>query len=581
MGKIVGKILVTLLCMSSYLYADLLLKAYDTNGSQLKQAVVGQPFMLEVIVQNQKTSAAQPKIQGLDDMYVRNAGLMMTTINGDSTTKHRYKVRIDTAGNYTLGPATLSVNNQPLTSNTVTLIVTDQVPVQAQANKNKQDNVAFLRFKVAKDRVVVGEKIPCAVRFYYTDDVVNASAFEHPIVKGFTFNSDARKTEGTETVHGTPYRYFEISWDAYATEPGKKVIPAYGIDFVVRTHTNDYLHRISMFLGNQMGEQRRVYSNAATINVDPLPPYNKPVHAIGNFSQFSAKIEPGVAKEGEGMVLTLELEGDGNLDKSMSSLTLQGLPESFKYYDSKNYMVEKKHANEPTKQRFEFIVQGLHKGDWEIPAQSFTFFDAQSRSYITLKSLPLAVMIMPQAAEQQSVDASAGNGQSNYLQEIDDEIKPIMTSPAGRKQTGWALPWWLFICLMLMPFIAFVVDYIMMRYGYSYTLFKQRFAQKKAFALARSALEQAHTLNKINKFYGIFVQLFAARYQMPKSHMSQEFMLAALGDRGMKADDIARFNLFVTQLTEYAFFNKQATTHDKKILLEYARGWVDRLEKVL
>ena len=56
MGKIVGKALIStsLFFCAVSLHARITLKAFDVDGNVLEQAAVGQPFMLEVIIEETK-----------------------------------------------------------------------------------------------------------------------------------------------------------------------------------------------------------------------------------------------------------------------------------------------------------------------------------------------------------------------------------------------------------------------------------------------------------------------------------------------------------------------------------------------
>src|SRR4029078_4128178 len=129
-------------------------------------------------------------------------------------------------------------------------------------------NFAFLRLTVSKDHVVVGEKFSCFVRFYYTDEVTNLVPIHPQQIPGFSILDQIKTNRGTQNINGKDYNYIEMSWDMMATQPGKHVIPAHYADYVVQSNQHDFMGHLSLFL-NHLGEQKRIYSNAVTVGVDP------------------------------------------------------------------------------------------------------------------------------------------------------------------------------------------------------------------------------------------------------------------------------------------------------------------------
>src|SRR5690606_36114470 len=93
---------------------------------------------------------------------------------------------------------------------------------------------------------------------------------------------------------------------------------------------NRLMGSLFMFM-NMRSDRKRVYSNAVKITVDPLPHSSCQVNAIGVFENIMAYIAPPVAKEGEGMVLTIEVNGEGNL--SVIKIPELSMPSGLKYYD--------------------------------------------------------------------------------------------------------------------------------------------------------------------------------------------------------------------------------------------------------
>ncbi|MDR3551033.1 MAG: BatD family protein [Candidatus Babeliales bacterium] len=585
MGKIIGKLFfVIALALSAFTVdAQVTLKAYDMQGDAVDTIGMGQSFTLEVAVDGFSSLSNRPIIKGLEKLYVRESGTMSTTINGKSTVKYTYKTRIDTQGVYSIGPATIVENNQTFASNAITIKVVEPSIISARLDKkNGQSNIAFLRFKTDKNKVVQGEKIVCILRFYYTSDVVNIQPIVHTEVSGLHFDTNATNNQGRETVNGVEYQYFDFIWDTQALEVGKKVIPAYSMDFSVRLQ-NAQNSPWAMFFGHAAIEQKRVYSNAVSIEVDPLPPYKGTVHAIGTFNSFTAKIEPAVAKEGQGMLLSLEIDGDGVFDKKNGTITLSGVPDSLKFYESKEYKQTKNNPNEVTKNCFEFVVQGLEKGDKTIPRQSFTFFDVVSRSYKTLHTLPLSVMILSGDKKPKQFGASQHPDGTAISIDVDNDaiapisrVRPVMM--AGGIQY---MPWWLFFILVGVAVVILLSDTLARLRDQMLAYFFKKTDKKNAFKIARLNIAKASQDNQYVKFSSIFITLFATRSDVDKQYVDESFMRERLASCGMSDAERMQWDVYFSQLIELVFFNKKISIDEGRQLTQAANHWIDRLQELL
>lgn len=577
MAKIAGKIITYLLLIGcSVACASIKLEVHDVDGNDIRQIGVGQPFTLEVSIQGVNDTQVRPEIKGLENGYYRSNGVMITSINGHTKIKHKYRARFDTPGFYIVGPAKANDGGNQLISNTEGITVSEQASnPQAQTNQNQvNDATAFLKLAADKDHIVLGEKIKCSVKFYYSNEVTNLAPIAQQEIQGFSILDGNQAERGTETINGKIYNYIDLQWEMLANQVGKKTIPAYHADFTIRSHAHRNLQHLSMFLST-FGEQKRIYSNALTITVDPLPKHVGPVHGIGIFTSYNAKLEPAVAKEGEGMVLTLSLEGSGNLNNNILTLDL---PDSFKYYDSKNYQT-KNQSNSNT-YSFEFIVQGLHKGDWEIKPQKFTFFDIKNRVYKTLETLPLAVSIMPSLTAHKTFvkpDVKPRESTAESAETI-DELQPLHTGIWYNVDSRY-LPFWLFLLLLCMPILMWILLGVK-SYVRATTGSKERIG-KNAFKTAYTQLEVAYKSQNMKSWYPIFIQLFAARYQVPASQVTQEFMQAKLVNAKMSSQELDAWNGFMNQLSEYIFFVRPFRSEQSAAIYQYARQWINKLEKII
>lgn len=576
MRKIFGKITIIFISLIAlFLDARISMEIRTESGEQNK-VVVGQPFTLEVTIDDVYGSIQMPQIKGLDKFFFRQSGTYMSSVNGKSTVRYSYLVRIDTIGSYVLGPAVLTFQQQQLVSNEVRIDVVKDVGVAFSNNKNTQSAGAktFLRLMVDSESVVVGQKIGCALRFYYQDSSLSLHNINMPEVPGFDIKDVGALENGTAEIDGVLYKYAQWRWDMYPTQAGEFIIPAYNADYDLPAKDNNHLFGGLFMIMNNRVDRKRVYSNAVTIKVSPLPHSDRPVHAVGVFERISAEIKPGVAKTGEGMVLTIDIEGTGNLDAI--AVPVLKLPQSLKYYDSNSSIISQQHSDELPKKRFEFIVQGMQAGCCEIPEQLFTYFDTERHSYVTLHTSPLAVSIMPgisttssfiktevaanlvEGADKESSSISMPQEKIAHINTI-GHWYPVAESPF--------LPWWLFELLFLIPCLyigcPFIIEKCITLTGNS-----RRLARRRAFKKARKKIRIAAKGGGDKNLYAIFMELFHELKSISGKFSDETFTISFDG-----------WNDFFERITHAAYAQNDNKNSDE--LCRMAKQWIERLEKTL
>lgn len=573
MGNIVGKLFIIIVSFFAQdLCAALELRVQSIDNEPLKQVCIGEPFIIEVC-NTDGTATQPPVIKGLNKFYVRNKSVQMYTVNNKSTVKHTYIVRADKPGMYVVGPALVSNGSSHIQSKPVVIRVGNQQITEDGKEKRKNPNAALLRLSINNDRVVVGQKVNCTLSLYYNDDVAHVEQVEEPRFVNATVSGTKTHKKGERTIDGEPYHFLEWCWQIYPTKSGRLVIPASKVDFAVKPteRINNSFARISSFFTHHY-DHKRIYSNACTLDVSELPPHKDVVHAVGLFTAFNAQIEPAAAKQGEALVLTLVVEGDGNLE-ALDLPVLCGMPSTCNYYDSKNYI-----DNDREKKYFEYIVQGLEPGDWEIPKQVFTYFDVKQSLYKTLETAPLLFSIVPSFFSRNAQipeDSAIGN---SVLVAEGDQLAPLDRSGTWCKRVSRALPFSWFLILCFTPALLFFFLWLRTVIVHYYKKRDPYFKKRKAFVIARACLNNAEKKQDYALLYHLFIELCAHRMQIPTTAVSFSYCEQLLRDAGLPSDYCEQWNIFFNEIASYAF-GKQ--TKQKPVLFKQAREWIDRLEKIV
>jgi hypothetical protein len=562
--------------------ASLELRVQDVHGHRVNQIAVGQPFGVSVMIQGTDGKDVQPVIRTRPTAALQRAGQNMTISGKDSIAiQNIYRGRIDVPGAYTIGPATIVYQGNTISSNVVTLEVTDQPLGSVRSGRDDKQDV-FFELTTEARTAVVGQKIPIALTFYYRDKSVRAINVEQPASEQFTFKGNEHGVFSTQELQGVNYNV--IRWDCYIIpqNSGRIVIPAHCIDYDVEKRSGGRYNPLSFFFDSGY-ERKRAYSNAVTVTVDPLPSHRGPVLAIGVFESAKLTLEPSVAQEGQALVLSLDITGDTEWD-AVKSPELSGLPDGLRCYDSKQYMRQDHKATTLQAKRFEYVVQGVQPGKWHIPPQEFTVFDVSQRKYKTLRTEGVLVTI----GKNSTVSAIRNIDKKDAVPAVvsdkpdlvQDDLLPINQQGPWSSIPGHApIAMWLFIILALLPLVCIAV-----RRGYERWLVYRvsriaRYRSRRAFVIARHAIRQAQKSNDVCALYYIFIQLFADYYCVDRGQVSQLFMEHTLTACAVSDHLRAQWQEFFLKLSSYVFgtHNKVTSQH----LFTSAGAWVDLWEKVL
>ncbi len=571
-------LMLSLFFIPSIFAASVQLKVSTIDNQAIKEAGVGQPFALHVIVNNASNTAQYPVIKNVEKYSIRRTGFQMNMVNGDTSTTYTYQIRIDEPGTFTLGPAHITENNSLVESEPITIHVSsEQKYADAKRGTDAKSKASFLRLTCNKERISVGERAQCTLTFYTADQMVSLQSLIEPdqsSLQSFSLKNKMGPITGNETINGIDHRYAQWKWDIYPTKAGNVVIPAYAIDYNTQTNNNMF----SFFFAQN--NVKRTYSNTISLNVDALPASQKNPVFIGTISGFSAKIEPAHARVGEGMVLALAITGDGDFDM-MPMPPLTGLSENLKWYESK-------HTNEPSKidpamttHSMEYIVQALQPGDYQIPAQEITYFDTRDRAYKTRKTNELSIHITGSAAAPAKKIIAEPEIAPEIQIEDSNDIKPIAQNGPWVAPSLALVPWpffWILMALLSVAWLLFIL--LTTNQSWLYRTVAQWNAKASIYAKARKQIKQAHNNGNYASFYTIFITLLSTHYAIEPAALSPEVIELKLASSGLSAQAIADWKLFFTKIAESGFYKKSEDPYFYSHLYDQALYWVDIIEKL-
>lgn len=491
-----------MLSINAQAYITLEINSFD--GRAIKEVSAGEPFIVKVST-DEVDSVHDIQIDGLQDIVAQKTGLSLITINGKKTAQVSYQARVDKPGSYMFGPA--SAPNVTMQSDIVALKVNAERITQNAGEKkevNGSKSNVLLKLFIDTDTAFVGQKINTVLRAYFPEgEDISIDQIISNDPRAIDTTEKVGPKKGVETVAGKPYIFYEWQWEMYPKEAGELVVPAYLLDYAKPLPMQQGFGGLSMFFGPRY-ERKRVYSNALSIQVQPLPQSPRPVSAVGNFVAYYAHIKPSVAKKYEGMVLTLTVEGEGNMIK-INEPELIGLPDTCKYYFSKSFVSTGSYGQQKS---FEYIVQGMQEGEWEIPSQIFSFFDIESRSYKTLQTDALFVTVLP----EQAAVLPSNTAPADTALEIDQAtiIPLIQTITSSVEPAEGALSFSLFLFLLSVP-LGLLGGFNFARSAWMAHNVFFPYMKRRAFVFAHKDLARAYRCHDVRLIYGIFKTLIERR----------------------------------------------------------------------
>jgi len=378
-----------------------------------------------------QTALAPPAIPGLEFVAVGQSS-QTESINGQTSTTSSviYQVMPQRAGIYTI-PA-VSQGSQPqvlrvlpanagsgaaLPNSAGALALPPAVVsgLAAGATRLTPDGSAFVRLRLPKHRLYVGEDIPVDIQVGMREGLV-ASLNGLPTLNGdsFTLNKLSTQPDRTDEVIGGR-QFTVLTWHSLlaAVKPGalslrietpltvrmqtRPTVPAGALG---DSDLNDFFNDpfFQNFFGGTTEKDITVASTPAEFNVLALPSENRPVGfsgAVGTF-KVNSELSPEIATVGDPVTLRLQVTGAGNFDRVNS--TMLGSVDQWKTYAPTSSFTAADNAGYHGRKVFEQPLIAAQPGNQTLPGMAFSYFDPDTGRYETVRTAPLSVAVSPAAA---------------------------------------------------------------------------------------------------------------------------------------------------------------------------------------
>ncbi len=398
----------------------------------------GQTFQITFDVNGRADNFKMPSLKNLTHVGGPSTGYSSSTqiINGNVSRSESYTftilVHADNEGTANVGAASCTVGGKTVTSKPFTIKVekadpnsnrqqqqggwgwgqpsrpSQQQQAQPQPAKTIDNNTLFARASINKSNLYQGEEAIIVYKIYTQVPLTQYQIEKLPRNKGF-WSEDLSENmtqvrQYTETYNGRQYQVAEIRRGAlYPQETGKLSIAPLKTDVVAIIQTQMQRQRtgtiFDFFIDDPFFTPTRneavvksLTSNSINVNVKPLP--EAPENFAGGVGQFEIKAKSDLNQlhANEAFTYSVTISGRGNL--SLLEVPHIDFPKGMEVYEPRIIDNINKTDNGLSGSRtFEWIITPQTKGEYDMPAFDYVYFNPASGQYVTKKCNSLHIKV--------------------------------------------------------------------------------------------------------------------------------------------------------------------------------------------
>lgn len=559
-------ILIALIAYSTQAFAD----KVSFTASAPDAVVVGDQFRLSYTVTTQKVKDFRaPSIKGFDVLMgpSRSQQSSIQIVNGNVTSTSSitftYILMANTAGEYTIGGASIVADGNQMVSNSVKIKVLPQdqnsnggqggSSAHSSSGTSVSDQDLFITATASKTNVFEQEAFVLTYKIYTRESNLQLNNAKLPDFKGF----HSQEIEMTTNARWTPehYRgrnYYTTVYRQFVLFPqqsGKLYIDPAQFQMTIGKPVQSDDPFDAFFNGgsNVIEIKKSIATPKIAINVSPLPA-GKPADFSGGVGEFtvSSSINSKELKTNDAITIKLVISGTGNL-KLISNPEIK-FPEDFEVYDPKvDNQVRLTREGLTGNRVIEYLAIPRHAGTYKIPGVSFSYFDIRSKSYKTLKTEEYVVNIEKGAGNADQVIANFTNKED--LKVLGEDIRYIKQNEVTFQPKGsffyGSMSYWLFY---IIPALAFIIFFIIYRKQAAENANVAKVRTKKANKVATKRMKLAGKLLSENKKDAFYDEVLKAlwgyisdKLNIPVSRLSKDNIEEKLRNHGVSEELIKDF----------------------------------------
>lgn len=557
----------------SLLFATAVTKAEDVSFTASAPEAVpnGQTFQL---VYSINATAKELRIPEIFDFEIvagpfQSKNSSTQIINGSIThstsLRFTYTLIPKKEGTFTIPAATIMVDKQKYSSNTLTIKVLPADEEVAPSNNSSNtapktqavtnDNL-FIRTIVSHKNVYEQEYILVTYKIYTRVDLVNIDKVKFPDFKDFLMQEiDLPKDKqfALENYNGKNYNTITLRQVLlYPQRSGTLEIEKMTCDAIVRVRNNRPSRSIfDDFFDTYQEIVKPIASNTEKIEVKALPS-GKPAGFSGATGTFtlSSSINKTELTTNESVTIKLKISGNGNI-KLIKNPEIK-FPADFEVYDPK---VENNFTNTTAgvsgTKTIEYLAIPRHSGTFTIPPIEFSYFDTKSKTYKTLQSESFTLNVAKGAVGEEDGNAPMVNNFTNKesVKMLGSDIRHIsMNDFQLHKPTPFFFGTWGFAFAYIFPLVIVMLVFWFFRKQAKENADIIKVRNRKANKIAQKRLRTAEKYLKEQKKEEFYSELLKAiwgylcdKLSIPQAQLNKDNVETELRKHNLEEDSIQDF----------------------------------------
>ncbi len=564
----------------------------------------GEQFEVVFSTSGNIESFSPPDFRGFAVLGGPNQSSSFSSINGRVTSSMSisYVLMARQVGNFTIGAATMVSDGKKYQSSPlkVRVVKGQSVPQPApgaqgraqepvgEASDEDLSKRLFMRAVADKTNVYQGEQITVSYKLYTNIELVDNQPGKMPDFNGFwsqeVKNNDPNVRWVVENHNGRRYHVAVLRQIVLFPErSGKLTLDPMEMDFLVRQQvpSNDPFEQF--FGGAHRDVKYKVKSLPVSIQVKPLPEAGKPEGfqgAVGKFTIHTV-LDKQAVKANEALNYTFKVTGSGNL-KLLRAPELTLAPEIEKYDPKVSDNIDISANGVSGAREFSYLLIPRHQGDFTIDAPQFSYFNPETRKYVTLTGTAFPVTVA-KGDPGSGITAFGPDGKED-VRLLSKDIAYIRTGDVKLKRgnEGFYGSFGFYALLALGP-LAFIAAIFYRRAdrerNRDLVVVKSRKANKLAAKHLANARKQMQEGNRSAFYEAVYRGLYgylSDKLNIPYAELNRENISQALSARGLDESLIARLDATLEQCEMARYAPVTAVTDQE--MLDKAQDVITEIE---
>ena len=424
---------------------------------------VGEQFRLEYVLTQQGENLQLPTLKGFELLAgpSMSTSFSMSSVNGKTTTTSEYTytfvLSASEEGEFTIAPATITVDGKEIKSDAVTIKVVKGSPRQQQGAANqrgrqeeirevtsiKKDDI-FLRLELSRNSLYVGESLVATLKIYTRVGLSGFGRSKFPPFDGFF----AEEMKIPQTVEFRREEYNGQVYDVgilqqtvlFPQHAGTLSIDAFELECMVRQRLSRGGRSFfdDFFDSNYRNVRVMTKSSPVQVKVNNLPEEGKPLGFTGTVGKITmtTSISTDSLKANDALTYKVTFKGTGNL--KMINAPAIDFPPDFEVYDPKTTTnVSTSTSGMSGSVTFEYLIIPRFAGDYTIPAIEYPVFDSATKSYKRLRGQEYHVSVAKGREDDSATGFSAVQSfRKEDVKVLGEDIRYIKTGNIRLKEKG-------------------------------------------------------------------------------------------------------------------------------------------------